>query len=159
MITELPLKEKISDANEYKTSVCFVCSGNTCRSPMAAAVLSHLGKGAYMTASAGLCAVAGEPISKGSVKALEKAGIENTPENNYESHKAIETSEEYLERFDKIVAISRSHELNLICAYPALAGKITVMPRDIPDPFMQGQQIYDTCLKAITEGIKELFAL
>ena len=126
---------------------------------MAAAVLNHLGKGAYKAASAGLCATTGEPISENAIKALSDSGIESTSENPYKNHKAIQTNDEYLERFDKIVAISKNHAFNLICSYPALAGKISVMPKDIPDPFMQGQAVYQNCLKEITECIKELFAL
>lgn len=159
MINEMPVLQKNGTQADTKTRVCFVCTGNTCRSPMAAAVLNHLGCGAYFAASAGLSAVTGDRISQNAVKALENAGIKSTPENNYKEHKAIETSEEFLERFDKIVAISKSHAFNLLCSYPALAGKITVMPTDIPDPFMYGEQVYKNCLDAITKGIKELFAL
>ncbi len=159
MINELPVLQKNDTQTDTKTRVCFVCTGNTCRSPMAAATLNHLGKGAYFAASAGLSAVTGDRISENAVKALENAGIKSTPENNYKEHRAIETSEEFLERFDKIVAISKSHAFNLICSYPTLAGKITVMPTDIPDPFMYGEQVYNKCLDTIIKCIKELFAL
>ncbi len=159
MINEMECA-KISRTDTKKPiTVCFVCSGNTCRSPMAAAALNQLGKGVYKAASAGLCAVTGDLISQNAVKALRAHGIENTPENSYESHRAIETSEELLERFDKIVAISKSHAFNLICSYPALTGKITVMPRDIPDPFMYGEQVYAKCLDEIIKGLKELFTV
>ena len=159
MVKELTAPSKLGADIKKPITVCFVCSGNTCRSPMAAAVLNHLGKDAYKAASAGLCAAMGDTISKNAIKALETAGIESTPENNYKNHKAMQTSEELLERFDKIVAISGSHAFNLLCSYPALAGKITSMPHDIPDPFMYGQDIYDKCLDAIICGIKEIFAL
>jgi protein-tyrosine phosphatase len=159
MIAELNCPEKITTNEQPPIKICFVCSGNTCRSPMAAAVLNHLGKGAYKCSSAGLCAVMGDPISKNAIVALQKAGIESTPENNYLSHRAKETSDELLERFDKIVAISRAHMINLLCTYPHLADKITVMSRDIPDPFMSGEQTYVECLKTITTCLKEMFSV
>ena len=159
MIAELECPEKIASDTDATVKICFVCSGNTCRSPMAAAVLNHLGKGAYICSSAGLCAVAGDVISPNSVRALTLAGIESTPENNYKEHRARETSDELLERFDTIVAISRSHMINLICSYPHLADKITVMSRDIPDPFMCGEQTYVKCLETITECLKEMFPI
>lgn len=156
---ETPLMEKLPTETESPISVCFVCTGNTCRSPMAAAVLNHLGKGAYRAASAGLSAVMGDAISENAVKALASRGIKSTPENNYKNHRAMQTSLEYLERFDKIVAISESHLFNLICSYPTLTEKITVMPKNIPDPFMCGEEVYKRCLDDITDGIKELFAI
>ena len=140
-------------------TVTFVCTGNTCRSPMAAAVLNHLGKGRYKALSAGISAVTGEPISENSVLALEKAGITCTPENDYARHRALQICEEIVERSDKVVAISKSHMMALICAFPQYADKITVMPRDIPDPFMQGAAVYEKCLESITECIKESFLL
>ena len=45
--------------------VCFVCTGNTCRSPMAAAVLNQYGKKYDISAvSAGLFPHVGDPISE-----------------------------------------------------------------------------------------------
>lgn len=139
--------------------VCFVCTGNTCRSPMAAAVLNQLGAGAYEACSAGISAITGDPISKNAVTALEAAGIENTPANNYRSHTATQISAEIAAKCDRIVAISKRHMMALIYAFPDMSEKITVMGRDIPDPFMGDQRVYDECLKSITDCIKETFAV
>ena len=49
--------------------------------------------------------------------------------------------------------------INLLCSYPHLADKITVMPRDIPDPFMHGEQTYVKCLEAIISCLKEMFPI
>ena len=144
---------------ENKTTVCFVCTGNTCRSPMAAAVLNALGKGGYKAVSAGISVIAGDMISKNSVAALKKAGIESTHDNDYESHRAVQISDELIERCDKVVAISKSHLMALIYAFPQHAERITVMPRDIADPFMHAPEVYDECLGQITECIKEMFAV
>lgn len=150
---------KLETDTKAPIRVCFVCSGNTCRSPMAAAALNQLGLGSYEADSAGLCACEGDPISNNAVKALEELGIESTPKNDYKSHKARQAEPELLERFDKIVAISRSHMLSLIVNFPELAEKITVMPEDIPDPFMHGEQIYRACLEKIIKCLKEMFAV
>lgn len=140
--------------------VCFVCTGNTCRSPMAAAVLNELGKGGYLAMSAGLMPNVGEPISVNAVKALEKAGIPCTSDNDYASHRARRIDELMIEGCDRIIAISKSHFISLLmCTEPKNAEKIECMPSDIPDPYMGNEAEYEKCLKSITEGIKELFAL
>ena len=144
---------------EKPATVCFVCTGNTCRSPMAAAVLNHLGRGGYKAVSAGISAIDGDKISENSVKALKSKGILSTPENPYENHRATQICEELIERCDKVVAISKRHMMALLYAYPQHAEKITVMPCDIPDPFMYGEQVYVRCLEEIVSGIKELFAV
>ena len=140
--------------------VCFVCTGNTCRSPMAAAVLNELGAGGYLAMSAGLMPNVGEPISVNAQKALEKAGIPCTPDNDYASHRARRIDELMIEGCDRIIAISKSHFISLLmCTDPKNAEKIECMPRDIPDPYMGSEADYEKCLESITEGIKELFAL
>lgn len=156
-VMEKPLKTDTH--TDAPVTVCFVCTGNTCRSPMAAAALNQLGLGVYSASSAGLSANEGETISENAVKALERKGIECTPKNNYKNHKARQAEAELLERFDKIVAISRGHMMSLLMSFPHLAEKITVMPEDIPDPFMQGEDVYDRCLESIIRCLKELFAL
>lgn len=158
-LSEAMLKKTVSADGARPITVCFVCTGNTCRSPMAAAVLNHLGGGAYKALSAGVSAVTGDVISKNSVLALKNAGIPSTPENDYEHHRAVQVSEELLERCDRVVAISKSHMMALIYAYPHMAERITVMPKDVPDPFMYGEAVYAACLESITEGIKETFAV
>lgn len=146
--------------SEVPIRVCFVCTGNTCRSPMAAAVLNALGKGRYVAMSAGLAPNVGEPIAVNAVKALERAGIPSTEENDYASHRAIRIDDMMIKSCDRIVALSGSHFMSLImCTEPRDAEKIERMPNDIPDPYMGSEETYDKCLAAITAGIKELFAL
>lgn len=156
---ELSLPEKEGSDLRKPLTVCFVCSGNTCRSPMAAAVLNHFGKGKYRAFSAGLSASDGDPISEEAVNALREAGIENTPQNDYVSHKAVFVNPEMLERCDKIIAVSKNHMLALIYTFPQLAEKISVMSQDIPDPFMRGAEVYKDCLSKIIACIKEMFNL
>ncbi len=152
---------KLLDAEgEIPIRVCFVCTGNTCRSPMAAAALNFLGKGRYIAMSAGISACEGERIAVNAVKALEKVGIPSTKENDYASHRAINIDEMMIKSCDRVVAISGSHFMSLMmCVDPSDAEKIECMPSDIPDPYMGSEEDYERCLKAIIAGIKELFAL
>lgn len=152
--------------------ICFVCTGNTCRSPMAAAVFNDLAareaaaSAAWLgtnpaerpvALSAGLEAEEGAPITDLAVVALGEAGIPSVPGNAYADHTARQVDRELLASCDLIVGISRRHAMALIFRYPELADRITAMPRDIPDPFGGDLSVYRACLAALTQGIQDMF--
>lgn len=161
----VPTEEKEEEKKEEKTGaeggrlICFVCTGNTCRSPMAAAVLNaRRGEDRSIRAvSRGLAPVPGAPISDGARHALLDAGIESTEDNPWQQHRAEQIDEEMMRRADLIVGISSTHALALISAFPLYAEKITSMPRDIADPYGGDDETYRSCLAAISDGIGELF--
>ena len=138
-------------------TVCFVCTGNTCRSPMAAAALNHLGKGKYRAFSAGLSVYSGDTIAENSVIALEKAGIPSTLQNPYKEHFSVQINRHMIEECDMVIGITMNHSIRLLSGFPEYSAKISALPKDIPDPFMQGQEVYDRCLEQITESIKQIF--
>ncbi len=145
--------ERTKDIRVY----CFVCTGNTCRSPMAEALLNHYGAPHGIFAfSRGIAASKGEPISENAVAALENAGIVSEGRNDYKSHRAIPFSKDDFDRCDGVFAISPSHAASLIFAFPEYAGKIRVLG-DISDPFGGDLERYTACLGDIKQGIKAVF--
>lgn len=42
MMTHMQEQQKETEKKDVRVKVCFVCTGNTCRSPMAAAALNAL---------------------------------------------------------------------------------------------------------------------
>ncbi|HPT85667.1 MAG TPA: low molecular weight protein arginine phosphatase [Bacillota bacterium] len=139
--------------------VLFVCTGNTCRSPMAAAVLNALGGGRYAAQSAGLVAKPGIPISPYAVRALEEAGIVSTPSNNYKAHKSRTVTEQMIAEADRVIGMTESHMLLLMREYPQHAAKISVMKRDIADPYGGTLEDYKKCLAEITDSLRQTFPL
>lgn len=152
-ITFIMKDERTRDIRVY----CFVCTGNTCRSPMAAAVLTDKGapKGVFAF-SRGIYADVGAPISENAAKALENAGVESAGRNDYLSHRALQFSKEDFDCCDGVFAISPSHAEALIMAFPEYAGKIRVLG-DISDPFGGDLSRYTACLSDITEALKTHF--
>ena len=135
---------------DKKKTVLFVCTGNTCRSPMAEAVfLRDFAGSGYTARSAGLFAD-GSPISDNARRALLDAGYGEV------SHVSRCLTAEMMEEADLIVGISASHMMQMLMACPHLANKITSMPVDIRDPFGGDLETYKNCLADIKAGISEL---
>ena len=162
------IAEQIQSTQAQQTEgggrICFVCTGNTCRSPMASAVASFYAKKTQEAgktcrleiSSAGLYAVEGDPITAQAVAALEEAGILPTPERDFHAHRAHTLTGEEVERADLLVGMSGSHCMELLMRYPEAAQKITCMPHPISDPFGGDLDVYRTCLEQITEGVVSL---
>ncbi len=153
-------------------SVLFVCTGNTCRSPMAEALFNDmarippictmcdmqrtLGMRKMRASSAGLY-TGGEPIAENAVRALEEEGVRSLPDNDYKSHKARQLDAEMMENCDVAVGITGSHAMQMMASYPQYASKITCLPSDIADPYGGDIARYRECFAALKKGIEQMF--
>lgn len=169
---EKTAEQKLDAALEAPLTVCFVCTGNTCRSPMAAALLNDmtrvppicsmcdieklLNTKKIRAASAGLYAT-GAPIAKNAILALEGAGIRSLPDNCYKEHISRSLDLEMMEKYDRIIGMTSAHAMSIMSAFPEYASKIFCMPTDISDPYGGDEAAYDACLAEIEKGIKTLF--
>ncbi len=168
-------KESVSKAeNDTNTpmQICFVCTGNTCRSPMAAAVTNAMTEAERATlpellrgcvsprlvaVSRGLYANAGEPISPLAVYALEAAEIAVVSKCDYHQHTAHTLSVEEAEQYDLLIGMTSAHAMELMLRYPQFASKITSMPQEISDPYGGDITVYQECLSEIIQGVRQLF--
>ena len=163
--------ESIEDCVQ-KEIILFVCTGNTCRSPMASALLNDMATkgplvlrgpdsvrplGKIEAVSAGLSVFPGMPISDEAVRALETRGILSTQQNPYKLHRARAVDEAMMRRADVVIGISKSHASALMLRFPECADKIFCMPEDIPDPYGCGDEIYLSCLDRMKQCLEQIF--
>jgi len=141
----------------------FVCTGNSCRSPMAegmfkkylaeklSCTLDRLEEKGYKVSSAGTMGLAGLAASPEATRACAIRGID------IGRHRSAALSPNLLEESDLIFVLARVHRDAVIEISPQAAEKCLLLAqeKDIADPIGQTQQVYDKCAELIEQAIKK----
>lgn len=128
--------------------IVFVCTGNTCRSPMAEAALKAALKQRkirwYTVLSAGLRAADGAPMSANSRIVLQEAGIPAA-----EDFKARRLTQKLVGEAYAVVCMTREQAAQLRA--PNVTSMYALTGREIPDPFGQDVGVYRATLRTLLE--------
>jgi protein-tyrosine-phosphatase len=123
----------------------FVCGGNTCRSPMAAAIARAEAASGLEILSAGATAVPGAPMTADAEVALRSLGV---PAGR---HRATPLTRALAERAEAIYCMTRGQRQAVLALLPDAAAKTACLDPegDIPDPIGQPLAAYLACARRL----------
>lgn len=144
---ELPIKKRC-----LTLKILFVCSGNTCRSPMAQAMFEKMCSENNIDAEckgAGTVTMTGIPASDSSVEVMSEKGIDLSDYRST-SIKAV-----LLDEIDLFVPMTYVHAMTLM-QLGVPKNKIYLFSRDILDPYGHGLDDYRAARDEIAFELKGL---
>ena len=149
-------------------SVLFVCTGNTCRSPLAEAIFRAMTQDRtdYLVRSAGVGAYSGQPASRHSIALARERGLDLS------GHRSKALTIDLVEDATHIFALGRGHRVSILQDFPEAEDKLYLLTefaaddrlrgRDIADPFggdledyRQMMQHLDKCLPSLLAYIEQ----
>jgi tRNA threonylcarbamoyl adenosine modification protein (Sua5/YciO/YrdC/YwlC family) len=141
----------------------FVCTGNTCRSPMASALMQRhladrLGVGVeqledhgLLVMSAGIAAMSGGHASADAVRVTEERGLDLS------RHESQPLSDRLVRFADLILTMTRGHREAILAQWSNAASRTHVLggeAGDVADPIGGSTDTYRQCARQIDEFLK-----
>ena len=138
-----------------------ICTGNSCRSPMAAKLLQHALSAenapwcTYRVISAGVSAANGGRASTHAINVLKKVGLDLT------DHRSSQVTNKLIEDSIVVFCMTEFHRQYLRELFPQFKIPIQLFREHIPstteleisDPFGTNLSVYDSCRDSIVEAI------
>lgn len=154
------MNDREPDSRPDTFNILFVCTGNTCRSPLAEAVaraeLGRRGWSHVRVASAGTAAAPGAPASAEAVTVARRRGLDLEP------HRSQPLTPELVGWADLVLTMSPTHlalfdgtpEAEKASLLAAFATAEADSPRSVQDPFGGDESIYAQTLMELDELVR-----
>lgn len=131
--------------------IVFLCTGNTCRSPMAEGLFRSLDgeeKTGLQAASAGLFTADGLPASENAIAAASEFGAD------IRAHRSRMLTAEIAEDAKYLVCMTGAHYDRVLEMFPQAEDKLfTLSDADISDPFGGNLGVYRQCAAQIRQAV------
>lgn len=134
-------------------NILFVCTGNTCRSPMAQGLFNALSRKKGLDAaanSAGLFASSGSPASGYAIEAMANLGIDIS------FHQAKQITKELIEKADVVIPLTQGHYDALKNKFPQYEKKLRLLNEPVQDPYGGSMASYEKTAAQLERLISDL---
>ncbi|MCH8922443.1 MAG: threonylcarbamoyl-AMP synthase [Planctomycetes bacterium] len=144
--------------------VLFVCTGNTCRSPMAELLarqkiaeklrckIDELDEQGVIVMSAGIAAMTGGRPSGEAVEVMTRAGLDLS------AHVSQPLTRQLVQHADVILPMTRSHRAAIVAEWPDVAERTRLVcadEGDITDPIGGSVDVYQRCADQLSAEIAQ----
>ncbi|HYG76885.1 MAG TPA: L-threonylcarbamoyladenylate synthase [Planctomycetota bacterium] len=146
-----------------RPTILFVCTGNTCRSPMAAGFcqlgLSEATKGdalPFRVLSAGTSANDGDHADRLAIEAMREVGVDIS------RHRTRGLTPQLVDTADWIFTMTRAHRESIVMLMPAASDRVQLLSarnEDIPDPVSTSPELYKRVRDRIASCLRDVVRL
>lgn len=142
--------------------ILLVCTGNTCRSPMAEALarkllseklgcsIDQVEERGVAVISAGLSAMLGGRAAPEAIATMAREGLDLA------SHVSQPLTEQLVHNADVLLAMTRAHREAIVSQWPEAGGRVhLLMPdgSDVGDPIGCPAEVYESCAAQLKQGL------